>query len=195
VKQYVQTRAAPPPSAPGITAHHRTLGDGRFHRCDGSSCQCCGAERTNAVRLGLFRPISWRSPPRFRSMESSPTNSGGSDCSRRRALSMTIVGVCFRNCLHGFRLFSPIWGQAADKVGTKPLLPRASLGMYAAIFLMAHTPNTYVLVLLLPLEGVFTGYSTACTTLIATYTSRENAGFAMEDPVNGICQDRCRIVL
>src|SRR5436305_4705644 len=76
-------------------------------------------------------------------------------------------------------VFSPIWGQAADKAGRKPMLLRASLGMAIAIFSMGLAQNVYELVGLRLLQGVITGYSTACTTLIATQTDKEHAGWAL----------------
>lgn len=76
-------------------------------------------------------------------------------------------------------VFSPIWGQAADKIGRKPMLLRASLGMAVVIFCMGYAPNVYVLIGLRLLQGVITGYSTACTTLIATQTDRQHAGWAL----------------
>lgn len=76
-------------------------------------------------------------------------------------------------------VFSPIWGHAADKVGRKPMLLRASLGMGIVIFCMGIAPNVYVLIGLRLLQGTITGYSTACTTLIATQTQKEHAGYAL----------------
>ncbi|MDP4092329.1 MAG: multidrug efflux MFS transporter [Bacillota bacterium] len=76
-------------------------------------------------------------------------------------------------------VFSPIWGLAADKFGRKPMLLRASLGMAVVIFCMGFAPNVYVLIGLRLLQGVITGYSTACTTLIATQTDKEHAGWAL----------------
>jgi MFS family permease len=76
-------------------------------------------------------------------------------------------------------IFSPIWGHAADKYGRKPMLLRASLGMAIIIGLMGFAPNVYVLIGLRLLQGVITGYSTACTTLIATQTDKEHAGYAL----------------
>lgn len=76
-------------------------------------------------------------------------------------------------------VFSPIWGYAADKFGRKPMLLRASLGMAAVIGCMGFAHNVYELVGLRVLQGVITGYSTACTTLIATQTDREHAGWAL----------------
>lgn len=76
-------------------------------------------------------------------------------------------------------VFSPIWGHVADRIGRKPMLLRSSLGMAIIIGCMGFAPNAYVLVGLRLLEGVITGFSTACTTLIATQTEKEHAGEAL----------------
>lgn len=76
-------------------------------------------------------------------------------------------------------IFSPIWGQAADKFGRKPMLLRASFGMSLVIFSMAFAHNVYQLIGLRLLQGIITGYGTACTTLIATQTDREHAGWSL----------------
>ena len=76
-------------------------------------------------------------------------------------------------------IFSPIWGNAADRIGRKPMLLRASLGMSIVISIMGFAPNVYVLIALRMLQGTITGYSTACTTLIATQTDKKNAGYAL----------------
>ncbi|WP_068966524.1 multidrug efflux MFS transporter [Desulfosporosinus sp. BG] len=76
-------------------------------------------------------------------------------------------------------IFSPIWGHAADKYGRKPMLLRASLGMSVIVFSMGFAHNVYQLIALRLLQGVITGYSTACVTLIATQTDNEHAGWAL----------------
>jgi DHA1 family multidrug resistance protein-like MFS transporter len=76
-------------------------------------------------------------------------------------------------------VFSPIWGHAADKFGRKPMILRASLGMAVVIGCMGFAPNVYVLIGLRLLQGAITGYGTACTTLIATQTDMEHAGYAL----------------
>jgi DHA1 family multidrug resistance protein-like MFS transporter len=76
-------------------------------------------------------------------------------------------------------IFSPIWGLAADKFGRKPMLLRASLGMAVVIGSMGFATNVYVLIGLRLLQGVITGYATACTTLIATQTDKEHTGYAL----------------
>lgn len=76
-------------------------------------------------------------------------------------------------------IFSPIWGAAADRFGRKPMLLRASLGMAIVVGCMGFAPNVDVLIGLRLLQGIITGYSTACTTLIATQTDQTNAGWAL----------------
>ena len=76
-------------------------------------------------------------------------------------------------------IFSPIWGYAADKYGRKPMILRASLGMAIIIGTMGLAQNVYQLIGLRFLEGIITGYSTACTTLIATQTDRQHIGEAL----------------
>jgi DHA1 family multidrug resistance protein-like MFS transporter len=95
------------------------------------------------------------------------------------ALIAQFTGLAFGITFIISAIFSPVWGYAADKFGRKPMLLRASLGMAVVIFSMGFVKNVYVLIALRLLQGVITGYSTACTTLIATQTDKENAGWAL----------------
>jgi MFS family permease len=88
-------------------------------------------------------------------------------------------GIAFGITFIVSAIFSPIWGLAADRFGRKPMLLRASLGMAIVISCMGFSPNVYVLIALRLLQGTITGYSTACTTLIATQTDKEHAGYAL----------------
>ncbi|WP_066868915.1 multidrug efflux MFS transporter [Clostridium mediterraneense] len=90
-----------------------------------------------------------------------------------------LSGIAFGVTFIISAIFSPIWGRAADKFGRKPMLLRASLGMAIVIFTMGFARNVYELIGLRLLQGVISGYSTACTTLIATQTDNENAGWAL----------------
>lgn len=90
-----------------------------------------------------------------------------------------LSGIAFGVTFIVSAIFSPIWGIAADKFGRKPMLLRASLGMAIVISCMGFAPNVYVLIVLRLLQGIITGYGTACTTLIATQTDKEHAGFAL----------------
>ncbi|AWK52084.1 MFS transporter [Clostridium beijerinckii] len=90
-----------------------------------------------------------------------------------------LSGIAFGITFIISAIFSPIWGYAADKFGRKPMLLRASLGMSIVIGCMGFAQNVYVLIGLRLLQGAITGYGTACTTLIATQTDKEHAGFAL----------------
>lgn len=95
------------------------------------------------------------------------------------ALIEQFSGIAFGVTFIISAVFSPIWGRAADKFGRKPMLLRASLGMALVVFSMGFARNVYQLIGLRLLQGVITGYSTACTTLIATQTDKEHAGWAL----------------
>lgn len=90
-----------------------------------------------------------------------------------------LSGIAFGATFIVLAVFSPIWGQAADKVGRKPMLLRASLGMAIVIFSMGFVHNVYQIIVLRLLQGIISGYSTACTTLIATQTDKEHAGWSL----------------
>ncbi|MFD0697879.1 multidrug efflux MFS transporter [Paenibacillus sp. GCM10027628] len=90
-----------------------------------------------------------------------------------------LTGIAFGITFIVSAIFSPIWGSAADKIGRKPMLLRASLGMAIVIGCMGFAHNAYVLIGLRLLQGVITGYTTACTTLIATQTDKEHSGWAL----------------
>jgi MFS family permease len=94
-------------------------------------------------------------------------------------LDVELTGLAFGITFVVSAIFSPIWGKAADKFGRKPMLLRASLGMAIVIAAMGFSPNVYVLISLRALQGMITGYTMACTTLIATQTDKEHAGWAL----------------
>jgi MFS transporter, DHA1 family, multidrug resistance protein len=95
------------------------------------------------------------------------------------ALVEQYSGIAFGITFLMAAIFSPIWGKAADIYGRKPMLLRASLGMAIVIFSMGFAQNVFELIGLKTLQGVITGYSTACTTLIATQTDINHAGWAL----------------
>lgn len=76
-------------------------------------------------------------------------------------------------------VFAPIWGQAADKYGRKPMLLRASLGMAIVIAGMGFAQNVYQLAGLRLLQGTISGFYSASITLIATQTPKERLGWAL----------------
>lgn len=98
---------------------------------------------------------------------------------QNQGLIAEFSGIAFGATYIISAIFSPVWGKAADKYGRKPMLLRASLGMAVVVFSMGFAQNVYELIALRLLQGVITGYSTACTTLIATQTDEEHAGWAL----------------
>lgn len=90
-----------------------------------------------------------------------------------------ISGIAFGATFVASAIFSPIWGKLADKYGRKPMLLRASLGMAIVVISMGFAHSVKFLIILRLLQGTISGYSTACTTLIATQTNREHAGVAL----------------
>ncbi|MGX7352382.1 major facilitator superfamily transporter [Enterococcus canis] len=73
-------------------------------------------------------------------------------------------------------IVSPWWGRLADQKGRKLMLLRASLGMAIVIGLMGFVTNVYQLIGLRLLQGIFAGYISNATALVATGTPREKSG-------------------
>lgn len=76
-------------------------------------------------------------------------------------------------------LFSPIWGQASDKYGRKPMLLRASFGMAIIIASMGFVQNVYQLAGLRLLQGTISGFYSASITLVATQAPGARLGWAL----------------
>jgi len=76
-------------------------------------------------------------------------------------------------------IFSPIWGQAADRYGRKPMLLRASLWLSIIMTCMGFAQNVYQLVGLRMLQGALAGFISAAITLVAVQTPRERVGWAL----------------
>lgn len=88
-------------------------------------------------------------------------------------------GIAFGITFILMAIASPIWGQAADRYGRKPMLLRASLGMAIVITCMGFAQNIYQLVGLRFIQGAVSGFVSAATTLIATQAPKERAGWAL----------------
>jgi len=88
-------------------------------------------------------------------------------------------GIAFGVTFIIMAIASPVWGQAADRYGRKPMLLRASLGMAIVIICMGFVQNVYQLVGLRLIQGVVSGFVSAAITLIATQAPTERAGWAL----------------
>ncbi len=85
-------------------------------------------------------------------------------------------GITFSSTFLVTTLISPWWGKLADQKGRKLMLLRASLGMAIVISLMGCVTSVYQLVALRLLQGIFSGYISNATALVATGTPKEKSG-------------------
>lgn len=95
------------------------------------------------------------------------------------SLMSRLAGITFGSTYFVSAIFSPIWGHAADRIGRKPIILRAGLGLSVIYLLMGLAPNVTVLLILSMVQGAFTGYGSACNPLIATQTDKEHVGYAL----------------
>lgn len=100
---------------------------------------------------------------------------GVADVSRIEEISGLAYGITY--IVSAF--FAPLWGLVADKVGRKPMLLRATVGIALLTFCVGFAQNVTQLLILRTLQGTVTGVGTACTTLIATQTDKKHAGWAL----------------
>lgn len=95
------------------------------------------------------------------------------------SLVSRLSGITFGSTYFVSAIFAPIWGHAADRIGRKPIILRAGIGLSVVYLLMGIAPNATVLLILSMVQGAFTGYGSACNPLIATQTDREHVGYAL----------------
>ncbi|MDR3563885.1 MAG: multidrug efflux MFS transporter [Negativicutes bacterium] len=88
-------------------------------------------------------------------------------------------GIAFGSTFISLAIFSPIWGDFADKYGRKSMILRASLGLSIIVTCMGFVHDVYQLTGLRILQGVLSGYQSAVVTLVATQTPQERSGWAL----------------
>ena len=76
-------------------------------------------------------------------------------------------------------VFSPIWGALADRYGRKIMVERAMFGGAIVLAAMGLVQNVQQLLVLRAIQGALTGTVAAATTLVASSTPRERAGYAL----------------
>ena len=76
-------------------------------------------------------------------------------------------------------VFSPIWGNIADRYGRKPILLRAYVGAMITMTLQGLAQNVWQLVFLRALQGAFVGTIPAATALVAASAPRERVAYAL----------------
>lgn len=80
---------------------------------------------------------------------------------------------------------APLWGRLADAKGRKLMLLRASLGMAIIFALMGVATEVWHLIVLRAIQGVFGGFISNATALVATQTPKDHTGYAMGVVVTG----------
>jgi len=76
-------------------------------------------------------------------------------------------------------IFSPMWGNLADRLGRKPMVLRstASIAVFSCLLVVVQTPVQLLTVRLL--MGVLSGFHTTATALVGSVTPRERLGYAL----------------
>ena len=95
-------------------------------------------------------------------------------------------GVVFASMYVVSALTSPLWGKLADRIGRKPMLLRAALGMAVVIAAMGMVQNVWELILLRMAQGIFVGFVSNSNALIATETPKAKAGRALGTMAAGV---------
>ncbi len=88
-------------------------------------------------------------------------------------------GIVYGSNFISLTIFSPIWGNFADKYGRKPMVLRASLWLAIIMTCMGFAQNVYQLTGLRILQGALSGFQSAMITLVASQTPVERSGWAL----------------
>ena len=73
----------------------------------------------------------------------------------------------------------PLWGILGDRVGRKPMIVRALLGISLAHILMAFAQTPYHLLICRLFQGCFAGFFAPSLALVSSSTPEENTGYAL----------------
>lgn len=94
-------------------------------------------------------------------------------------------GIAFSATFLMTAIVSPIWGRLADRIGRKPMLLRAALGMSIVYTLTGFSSNVWQLIGLRFLMGFFNGYVSNANALVAKDTPKVFSGQALGIVVTG----------
>ena len=73
----------------------------------------------------------------------------------------------------------PFWGGVADRVGRRPMMIRAGIGMGIVVSLMGLATQPWQLFLLRLLQGTTVGFMPAAVAYMTTITPKENTGYML----------------
>jgi DHA1 family multidrug resistance protein-like MFS transporter len=76
-------------------------------------------------------------------------------------------------------VFSPIWGNLADRFGRRLMLLRANLGAVIVLCAMSLVQNVESLIMLRMLQGALAGTMIAAQAMVAAYTPATRSGMAL----------------
>ncbi|WP_255298250.1 MFS transporter [Brevibacillus dissolubilis] len=76
-------------------------------------------------------------------------------------------------------LVSPLWGSLADRTGRKLMVMRSTLAISSFTILMAFAANTWQLLIIRILQGVFSGFSASSIALVSTVVPEEKLGYSL----------------
>jgi MFS transporter, DHA1 family, multidrug resistance protein len=76
-------------------------------------------------------------------------------------------------------LFAPFWGALADRYGRKPMVMRSCTALSISTALVAFVGAPWEVLALRTVAGIFTGFSSAATALVATQVPEEQLGYAL----------------
>lgn len=88
-------------------------------------------------------------------------------------------GLLFAVNLLAYSLMAPVWGSLSDRVGKRPMMVRAGLGIAATYVLMAYATDVWQLALWRAVNGLIGGYIPAANALAASDTPDERLGWAL----------------
>lgn len=76
-------------------------------------------------------------------------------------------------------VFSPIWGNLADRYGRKVMVLRSSAAIGIFNLLVVLVTDRYQFLGVRLLQGVFSGFGATATALVGSVTPKERLGYAM----------------
>ncbi len=88
-------------------------------------------------------------------------------------------GVVFSAPFMISAFMQPLWGILGDRVGRKPMIARAMLGLSLAHFLMGFAQSPFQFFLCRLLQGTLAGFIAPSLALVSTSTPPEKTGFAL----------------
>ncbi len=88
-------------------------------------------------------------------------------------------GIVFSSAFMVSACMQPLWGVLGDRVGRKPMIVRAMLGLSLAHILMGFAQNPYHLLLCRLFQGCFAGFLAPSLALVSSSTPEHKTGYAL----------------